>query len=774
MNIGDTYTAEKIIFNQLTNPTGTEQDDKQIDLLEALAFEHMDTRLASISAAQGDTCRWLFDTQEYRRWRRGFRRSRRRFLWIKGKPGAGKSTMMCLAFHEAAKDFRKSIVAGYFFNARGHSMAKSTQGMYRSLLHQIFSKLAQLPPEIPSSVTASLKEQGWSIPVLQDMLRTVVLHLGHDQSLVCYIDALDECAEDDIREAIHHFEELASLALTRDTKFLICFASRHYPTITIRHHRAIDLDKQTGHHQDISDYVSSALRVSGSLGDELQRSLLDRSAGVFLWAVLSVRMLNKIHDQGGTREQLRARLREVPTGVQSLFSEILQEGDVYLLPTLQWVLFADRPLFVSELYCAIMASVKIQPAGIWDENEIDIEGMRRFILASSKGLVECSNSSNRYTGNSEGFPVVYESKTQLIRESLREYLLQDGLVRLDPSLRNNTDAIIHARLAEACQAYVSNVQHRHEPGSYFPHRYPFLEYVTSATVHHLDVAFTSHVLPRRVLGEFAHLWLTSRMIIKQPSSLGRGQSANLLCLSLAKSVDQISADDRKLMCDTLRPDERSKTKTEINLEPSPLHVFRRWHSEERKKYLLLFQAAIGAGSVDVLQLYRRQGRKELFDLLLPDVLINASVLGLTSVLSLLLECVSDCEKSHQFWEEMLKGAAVNLQEGTTQFLLQRGAKPNAATIEALAPSSEWTRPTDGSEEKRLRIMAALLDAGADVTRVRFDHCIVKRKRILALLKERGASIKHCEFLASDSQLGVCTLTCRHGYSRACPEQGKQM
>lgn len=174
MNIGDTYTAEKIIFNQLTNRTGTEQDDKQIDLLEALAFEHMDTRLASISAAQGDTCRWLFDTQEYRRWRRGFRRSRRRFLWIKGKPGAGKSTMMRLAFHEAARDFRKSIVTGYFFNARGHSMAKSTQGMYRSMLHQILSKLGQLPPGVPSSVAASLKIQGWPISTLQNLLRTAI------------------------------------------------------------------------------------------------------------------------------------------------------------------------------------------------------------------------------------------------------------------------------------------------------------------------------------------------------------------------------------------------------------------------------------------------------------------------------------------------------------------------------------------------------------------------------------------------------------------------
>ena len=620
MNIGDTYTAERISFNQLTHPTGTEEDNKQVGLLEALAFEHMSTRLANISAAQGDTCRWLFRTEEYRGWRRGFRRSRRRFLWIKGKPGAGKSTMMHLAFHQAPRDFRKSIIAAHFFNARGHSMAKSTQGMYRSLLHQIFSKFPQLPSEIPSSVAASLEKHGWPIPVLQNMLRTAILHLNQTESLVCYIDALDECAEDDIREAIHHFEELASLALEHDTRFLICFASRHYPAITIRHHRAIDFDKETGHQQDISDYVISALRISGSLGTELQRSILDRSAGVFLWAVLTVRILNKLNDSGGTRANLRARLIEVPLGVRSLFSEILREGDVYLLPTLQWVLFAERPLTVPELYFAILASAGVQSTGVWDKNEIDIAGMRRFILASSKGLVDfsegCSTSRQRW----DTFFYHNNITAQLVHESLREYLLHGGLAEFDSTLLGDTDAIVHVRLAEACQTYVSDATQRFESVDSHLEMYPFLNYASLAIVHHMYVAFAHNALPSKVLGQFARLWLTSRLIIEPFPPPGREHCVTLLCLSLAKICRQTSTGDRKCILDALQ---LKDVGSGWPLKPAwpaasegglgPVRIFKHWSVEERKQ-LLLLQAAVDVGFVDVLQLCRQSGYKDLFAL----------------------------------------------------------------------------------------------------------------------------------------------------------------
>jgi hypothetical protein len=650
--------------------------------------------------------------------------------------------MMHLAFHQAPRDFRASIIAAHFFNARGESIAKSTQGMYRSLLYQIFSKLVQLPSEIPSFVAASLKEHGWPIPILQNMLRTAILQLDQiNESLVCYIDALDECAEDDIREAIHHFEELASLALARGTRFLICFASRHYPTITIQHYRAIDLDQQIGHYQDIADYVSSALRVSGSLGAELQRSILDRSAGVFLWAVLTVRILNKLNDHGGTRAQLRARLSEVPLGVQSLFSGILQEGDTYLLPTLQWVLFVQRPLTVAELYCAVLASVKAQPTGAWDDNEIDDDGRRRFILASSKGLVDFSNRFTHISWSLEGFLLSQESTTQLIHESLREYLLQGGLAELDPGLQRNADAIIYARLAEACQTYVSSLKRGSESNKSFSHGHSFLKHAITTTPCYMYIAFTNNAVSLEALRRFACLWLTSESVIKALSYIGRQDSATMLCLSLKKTCRRINTLDRRRMVNALTLKDVSEAAWPYKLEAQ--RSFHRWNHEERE-VLPMFQAAVDAGSLDVLQLSRRPGWKDLFALLLPDALITAAALGLTDVLSLLLECVADATGSHRYDQTLLECAAVNLQESTIELLLCRGAKPDVALITMIADGDSWNDPTDGTEGACLSIVTSLLDAGVDVRHKEFHECVIKKREILDLLRARDASIKHCE------------------------------
>ena len=161
MHLGDnTYITTQNVYHDLKHPDRVGKGGRQIDLLEALAFDHMDTRLASISVARGETCRWLFDTVQYSEWQASSRSSYHRFLWIKGKPGAGKSTMMKCVLEEARNHPDGCIVASFFFNARGHGTATTTEGMYRALLFQIFTQLAGRPTGIPEKVAAIWKEEG--------------------------------------------------------------------------------------------------------------------------------------------------------------------------------------------------------------------------------------------------------------------------------------------------------------------------------------------------------------------------------------------------------------------------------------------------------------------------------------------------------------------------------------------------------------------------------------------------------------------------------------
>jgi predicted ATPase len=71
-------------------------------------------------------------------------------LWIKGKPGSGKSTLMKEAYRRAGQQLPavSPIIAAFFFNARGSRLEKSPLGLFRSVLHQILQQDRQLLTEM--------------------------------------------------------------------------------------------------------------------------------------------------------------------------------------------------------------------------------------------------------------------------------------------------------------------------------------------------------------------------------------------------------------------------------------------------------------------------------------------------------------------------------------------------------------------------------------------------------------------------------------------------
>jgi hypothetical protein len=92
-------------------------------LIDQLYFTKIDERLTSLTAAQGTTCRWFLTKHEYTSWHDVAQQpDHGGFLWIKGNPGTGKSTLMKLLFEEAklnAKDNSSQITLSFFFLARG-------------------------------------------------------------------------------------------------------------------------------------------------------------------------------------------------------------------------------------------------------------------------------------------------------------------------------------------------------------------------------------------------------------------------------------------------------------------------------------------------------------------------------------------------------------------------------------------------------------------------------------------------------------------------------
>ena len=72
----------------------------------------MDARYATIKTAHTRTCRWLLKEPKYRDWLDMNKTVEHHgFLWIRGKPGSGKSTLMKFAVGSARKAKTETVVS---------------------------------------------------------------------------------------------------------------------------------------------------------------------------------------------------------------------------------------------------------------------------------------------------------------------------------------------------------------------------------------------------------------------------------------------------------------------------------------------------------------------------------------------------------------------------------------------------------------------------------------------------------------------------------------
>jgi hypothetical protein len=437
-----------------THPKGTHNLET---FRRCLSFEQMETRLASIATAHPDTCEWIIDCPQFKRWRDpNFQAEHHGCLWIKGKPGAGKSTIMknLLRHIEAAEAGDK--VVSFFFNARGATLERTTEGLYRSLLYQMAGDVPSPLIDLRAETIELYSIQGWSLELLKDLCRKALRQLASETKLTVFIDALDEGnVEDDIRDMVIFSDELATEASSSGQTLNICLASRHYPTISIVHSELLILDALEDHNNDIIAYARAQLRVkSPALRAQLVSAITVRASGIFLWVTLVVKILNKEADRGN-QHRLKAKLQELPTGLHALFEAIVEKDsdhDHHLLPTLIWVLFALGSLTLVEMYFAIMISTDQLDLNniVWDPDVVDQTVLANFLLASSRGLLEYVEP-----------PVLWKAQTgtgrvQIIHESVREYLLTRGLQKLDEDLGQNTEAKCYGRLAKWCTKYIQS------------------------------------------------------------------------------------------------------------------------------------------------------------------------------------------------------------------------------------------------------------------------------------------------------------------------------
>lgn len=418
------------------------------DCLDSLRFSQDTARLINIEKEHESTCQWLFERDEYQHWLDPMKANdRNSFLWIKGKPGAGKSTLMKFAFLEAKRVMSNEIILSFFFNAQGDILERSTLGLYRSLLFQL---LTSIPMENrqPFWNAASQKNRqsptaNWTLKELQNIL-SATLHDLKESNIIWFIDAVDECDEKEVRDMVYYLGDLGKSAASSGKYLKICLASRPYPFITLDGAVELVVEEQSGHRSDIMKYIHNKLKAKlNKKSQEIKGIVCERASGVFLWVVLVIPQLNEAFDHGRV-DTARKRLDELPDKLDDLFENILKRDDKHrddLILCLQWALFAKRPLTREELCIAIWREssqiIELDPE---EHTPMQIE---RFILSASKGLVEITRSKDH--------------TVQFIHESVRDFfLLGHGLDRIGASFGGRLSGLSHERLKKCCYNHVTS------------------------------------------------------------------------------------------------------------------------------------------------------------------------------------------------------------------------------------------------------------------------------------------------------------------------------
>ncbi|KAF2728956.1 ankyrin [Polyplosphaeria fusca] len=310
------------------------------------------------------SCDWFLDHNKTKSWLRDG--ASHAFLWLYGKPGAGKSIICSSVVQHAANT--GANVLYYFCSYLGYT-TKDSSRLLRSLAAQIVQKHHDLGIHVFDNYC-----QSYSVPTqkaLLGMLPELLQGLG---SVRIVVDGIDEWTVAAQKEALRHLTQLVStdssscickiLVVSRDTleisRILRKKGSRAARATSVS---LSDEEEIIGINNSIASLIDnklsnlpdhfSDLDPGSTISGKIKQALLTKSNGMFLWVRLVLDSLDSVYSP----EELGNIVDDLPTDLDALYHQILERlcstpgagkyGGV--LAILGWICFARRPLHKVEI-----------------------------------------------------------------------------------------------------------------------------------------------------------------------------------------------------------------------------------------------------------------------------------------------------------------------------------------------------------------------------------------------------------------------------------------
>ncbi|KAJ1326476.1 ankyrin repeat domain-containing protein 50 [Microdochium nivale] len=461
------------------------------ECLQSLQFLNFTSRVAAINDPAPRTCHWILDDTRFVEWSNTqYPVGQRPLLWIKGKPGAGKST---IAKYLARSLTSTQSVAKYFFDGQGDTLQRSTMGMLRSLVHHLTKdggfaaeKLQTLGGEKLALTPGPTRVLDWG----EKELKSLLIDICSDSTLrptVLLIDGLDECQHenpkalnpDTPRDIVGFFQDLLELSSIAETSLRICVTSRSVLKVGIS---SLEIVLDQDNQEDIEMYITSHLQrhiqLSDAHLDELKVKILFKSQGIFLWVKLVLDKLLPAIDDGRPFSHILQELKIIPTEMADIYRQIVSNtfapdfaDKVMTARFFHWIVFGARPTRLREWY-SILGLIQDQSffsLKSWQESTAcpsDNTQLESQIRRISMGLVEVTPARGRLATDADsveagpGSMISDTGETRIVRvihSSVIDFMLAEGFNTLHGKVMPIQDTIAagHMTIIDSCFKYIS-------------------------------------------------------------------------------------------------------------------------------------------------------------------------------------------------------------------------------------------------------------------------------------------------------------------------------
>ncbi|KAF2226691.1 hypothetical protein BDZ85DRAFT_53212 [Elsinoe ampelina] len=433
--------------------------------LDSLSFPGMKLRESDINRKIPRTCNWLLENDTYKTWE-----SEAGCLWLKGKPGAGKSTMMKFIVDTMRRQRRKrTIIISHFFDARRPGLQKTRAGLLRALLYQLLIRAEDLLLDFLDRClerrideNCDLEDLVWHENILESELELIIQNASTTYSVIILVDALDECRGDVIttRSISVYLNDLCSITEDSEHPLAVIVACRPWPEVMSGYDHIITVDECNI--EDVRTAISHRLK-----GQELpqrevasiQRRIEERASGVIQWVLLVAARVVESTMNGADEETMIKVIDEAPQELYEIYGQLLATlSDDEAEKTrhiMQWVCHARTPLSLDDLRVALVMDTDhlastAEGTVLLHEGCRSAEKMGKRVKLLSRGLLETKSKDGR-------------RHVQFMHHSVREYMIAHGLKILDKGATVSTDSLIdwtaapsaECRLALACIRYLN-------------------------------------------------------------------------------------------------------------------------------------------------------------------------------------------------------------------------------------------------------------------------------------------------------------------------------